>query len=64
MTIQAVMAGIARDVMGYRYPVSDLVMLYFFADLHNLTGNLVPQHQRRLFDAIPFHHIASADTAG
>ena len=49
MASQAIMTGIARDMMGNENPVSRLVLLDICANFNNLPCNLMPQNDRGLF---------------
>jgi hypothetical protein len=61
---ETITARVARNMVGDEDPVSDMVAIQAFSDLSDLSGDLVTQHERRLFKAIPFHHVAAADAAG
>jgi hypothetical protein len=50
-------------MVGCSNAVSLLVAVNALPRLSNLSGNFVAKHQRCTLDAIPFHHIASADAA-
>src|SRR3990167_5938359 len=63
MTIQAVVAGVAGDMMRYRYPISCFETLDPFANSDDFTGNFMTEYKGRLFDAVPFHDVTSADAA-
>jgi hypothetical protein len=64
LAVQAVAARVAGDVMGDENPITDLIPLHALPDFNDLSRDLVAQHSRSLFDAIPFHHIAAADATG
>src|SRR5574340_124651 len=63
ITAQAIAAGVARNMMGHKYPVTDFIILNTFACLYNLSCNLMSQNPRSFFNSVPFHNIASADAA-
>ncbi len=60
----AVFAAAAGNVVGGGHPVTRLELGHPFANLDDVAGDLVPQHQRRFLDAVPLHHVGAADAAG
>src|SRR3990167_6894545 len=50
-------------MMSYRYPISCFETLDSFANSDDFTGNFMTEYEGRLFDAVPFHYVTSADTA-
>ncbi len=58
------MATVAGDMVGNEHPIPPLILFDAFARLHHLTGDLMSKYQRRLADAVPLHHIGSADSTG
>src|SRR3990167_4974322 len=63
ISIQAVVACIAGDMVGYKYPVSLFISFNTFSDFNNLTGNFMSEDKGSFLDAIPLHYITAADTA-
>jgi hypothetical protein len=61
---EAVPAGVARNVVGCNDPVSPVVAIYSFSCFNNLSGNLVAKDQGCPLEAIPLHHVATADATG
>src|SRR3989338_5510319 len=64
MTYETVVASIARNMMGNKNPVPFFIFGHTLPNLNNLSAQFMPQNKRRLFNAIPLHDIATADTAG
>src|SRR3989338_11690428 len=64
MTYETVVASIARNMMGNKNPVPFFIFGHTLSNLNNLSAQFMPQNKRRLFNAIPLHDIATADTAG
>src|SRR3989338_9598338 len=64
ISIQAVVACIAGDMVGYKYPVSLFISFNTFSDFNNLTGNFMSEDKGSFLDAIPLHYITAADSAG
>ena len=62
MTVYTIMADIARDMMGDEDPITDMITLHPTTNLGNLSSDLMAENSGCLFDAIPFHDIAAADT--
>src|SRR3989339_1043828 len=63
MAIQAIMTGVAGDMMSNGYPVAYLKPLDSIAYRNYFSRDFVSKHKRRLFDAVPFHDVTTADTA-
>src|SRR4030043_1010349 len=64
ITIQAVVTGIAGDMVGNKDPISDLILIHPFSNFNTLSCNLMAKHPGRFLNPIPFHDIAATDTAG
>ena len=64
MLMQTVTAGVAGDMMGDKNPLTNVITLYALSDLNNLSCDLMTEHQRGLFNAVPFHDVAAADATG
>src|SRR5687768_4939722 len=64
MTGMTIPALPARHMMRGEDSVPHTEIFNTGADFDDVAGNLVPQDERRLFDAVPFHQIAAANAAG
>jgi len=63
VTGAAIAALHARHVVRDEDPVADAVIAGAHADRRDLAGDLVPEHERRFFNAVPFHDVGAADAA-
>jgi hypothetical protein len=61
MAFQAVMTGIAGDVVGGGDPISNFVLLHSFPHGDDLPGDLMAQDKGYPVGTIPFHKITAAD---
>src|SRR4030043_320638 len=64
ITIQAVVTGIAGDMVGDIDPITNSVLIHPFSNFNNFSCNLMSKNTRRFFDPVPLHHITATDTAG
>jgi hypothetical protein len=64
MSAETVITSIAGDMMGGHNPVSHFELGNTRSHLDHLSRYLMPQHKRRLLQAIPFQNVTSADSAG
>ena len=55
---------VAGHVVGGDDAVSGCEPLHPGADVGDLAGDLVSEHQRRLLPPVPFHDVGAADAAG
>jgi hypothetical protein len=64
MTTQTVVTRVAWNMMGCSDPVPLFKLLNPVPHLNNLTGDLMPQHQRCSGKTVPLHYIAATYSAG
>jgi hypothetical protein len=63
VTVEAVTAMVAGDMMGDKNAVARSVAFDSLSNVGDLAGDLMSEYQRRLFKTVPFHYVCATDPA-